>query len=167
MEAIPFIIAAAVSAGGAVYSSRQQSAAQKTESRIAKRNAEINRQNAFQATEEANAELERRRRAYSRFRATQINSAVSGGLDPSSITDILTDSALEKKMDDAALLYKGRKEAAAHEQQAVGNLFQSSLLRSQASATKTGGYLSAAGELAGGLGSYYQTYPIKKKPAGS
>lgn len=153
------IASTVASAGAQIYQSRQQAGEAKTQARVARRNADIERQNARVAAEETHAAMEAHRRKFERFRAAQIASAVAQGLDPTSVADVLHDSALEAKTDRAAILYRGGSEVTARLNSARMQGFQGSLFNRAARQSITSGYISAGTTLASGAYSYYSNKP--------
>jgi hypothetical protein len=134
---------AAVGAVAAVSASQQQAAAEEYNAQVAENNATTARQQASAAEE---AQRQRARQAIGmQLAATSASGTSLNGTN----LDLLNDSLYNVALDSMNIRYEG-------ELKANGLQAQAELDRSQASSTRTGGYLTAAGKLIGGSTSYLQ-----------
>lgn len=162
MAALPLIAAIISGVGtgvqvvGAIQASNAAAAAQEEQARIADENAKIEL--------EKSAEDEKSFRVFSRKSIGDIKSgyAASGVTVDGSAGDILSESASAAEMDAIRIKVGG-------ERRAKGLRDDADFMRSAASATRTGGYLSAAGSLASGaaktagyLDDYYSPTKLKR-----
>jgi hypothetical protein len=137
------LVVAGLMAAGQVYQAEQQGKAMDAEADQAKLNAITARQQGA-AAEEAQRRENRMKLGYQRAAAAE------SGFDPNtgSLAMLQVKSAGEVELDALTARYQGTLQGLGLENQAKG-------LRSQASATRFGGYLSAAGTLASAAGGYY------------
>ncbi len=141
---IPYIFAAA----GAVYSAKQQSNAAEYRAQVDENNADLARKQT-QAAEES----QRRQMA---IQMGQVRAgAAETGFDPNSGTllNLQTRTAGEMELDVLTNRYRGELEAVGLQQDAA-------IGRSNASAARTSGYLSAFGSLASGGANYLSSSKI-------
>lgn len=132
---------AAVAAAGTIYMSQQQGKADDYNADVAEKNATVARSQA-NANEEA-----QRTRARAQIGAQLAATSQSGtGLTGSNL-DLLDRSLYNEQLDSMNIRYEG-------ELKASGLNDQAALDRSQGSAARTGGYISAAGKLLSASSSY-------------
>lgn len=130
------VASAAVTAGGTIYASQTQAAAQKTQAKIAEMQGE-------QARQEAAAKEQRLRREAAKIRGRQEAAfAASGVAMEGSPLAVLEETAIESELDALAARYEGAA--------AWSGTTQGRLLRSQAQTTKTAGYFESGAQLLGG-----------------
>lgn len=136
--------AAAVSAVGTVYSASKQADAQDYNAKVRDQNAEVARNQAVVREED------QRQRGRAMIGRQLAASSESGAELSGSNLDLLSSSLYGMAMDTANIRYEGALKSSGLEGQAELN-------RQQADATRTGGYLSAAGQLTGATSSYIRT----------
>lgn len=126
--------AALVSAVTTLYASEKQAQAQEYNAQVAENNATLARQQAGQAEDD-----QRRRGRIAVGRQLAATSESGTGLTGSNL-DLLRDSLYGVEADATNIRYEGALKASGLDAQATLNRFE-------AGATRTGGYLSAAGSL--------------------
>lgn len=141
--AVAYYAAAALAVVGTVYSAEQQASAANAEADQAELNAKT-------ALQQGNAAEEAQRRRRTQMLGVQRAAAAESGFDPNtgSLATLQIKSAGETELDALTARYEGTLQGMGLNQRAGG-------LRSQAGAERTGGYLSAAGTIAGAAGKYY------------
>lgn len=133
--------AAVVSAVATVYATQKQAQAQEFNAKIADQNAEV-------ARSQGNEREEQMRRHARAVIGTQLAATAESGTQLNGTNlDMVKGSIYNEELDANNIRYDT-------ETRATGLNTQAMLDRSQASDTRTGGYLSAAGKLIGGSSSY-------------
>lgn len=118
------------------------------EAKAAEMNAQMNEQNAV-LTEAQAREEERRQRIFARKQIGEMraNYGASGVTTEGSPMEVLEESAMQAELDSLNIRYAGAARSAQYRNQAK-------LQRFYGKEAKLGGYLSAAGSLLGGAGSF-------------
>lgn len=146
---------AASAALGAVSALRQSQAAGNAadfNSKVARNQALFHRQNAELARRQASLQARKEDRL-TRLRLGSIKAAAgaSGGSQVGSVLDVLGDAAEQGELERQNALFEGEISARGHEMSSASELATSRLEKSRASGARTGGFLRAAGALAGGV----------------
>lgn len=139
------LASAAVGAVATVYSAQQQADAQDYQADVADKNAMVARS---QASAREEAQRQHARQIIGKQLAATAESG--GGLTGSNL-DLLGSSLYSAELDSLNIRYEG-------ELKASGLTDQAGLLRSEASDTRAGGYLSATGKLIGASSTYLNAY---------
>lgn len=156
IETLAALAAAAsgvIGAVGAVQASNAQAAASKYNAKVADRNAEIadqNRQQSIKTAElAADDKMRENRRVLSAMRAAYGTSGLELAGSP---LDVLEDTSIEQALDVQRIRYEGRLRGREGAIQMLGLKEDAALSRMNAKASKTAGYIGAAGQLASGAG---------------
>lgn len=156
--AIPLLIATAVvSAVSAISSGQQQARAQSQQARAMEYNAAV-AQNQATTTYAAGVEREgAQRRDAAQTLGAQRAAFGESGIDPGSgsALDVQLQSSRNAELDALQTRYEGVLGGKNYEQQAAIGTYQANVLQSSASNTRRSSYLTAAGNLLGGMGYAY------------
>lgn len=146
-------VSGVIGALGAIQAANAQAAAAEYNAKVSERNAIIadqNRQQALQSTEIAVTDKRREnRRVLAAMRAAYGTSGLEMAGSP---LDVLEDTALEQELDTQRVSYEGRLRAREGAIQMLGLREDATLSRMEGKAAKTAGYIGAAGQLVGGVG---------------
>jgi hypothetical protein len=155
MGTVALAASAAVSAAGAIQSSRAQSASYKSQADAARYNAEVNMGNATAAETAASAnELAMRRQNDQRMGAMRAQAAESGGFTGTNL-EVLNQSATNMELDALNTRYRGQMEARGMLAAANLDEYQARGADMNARSSITGGYLGAAASALGSVSNYY------------
>lgn len=170
-EPTTIMMAASVALGamGTLQASEAQADAAEYNAQVSRNNAVIADQNAAMEREAGKEEERRHRMKVAQLKGEQ--RAAFGGngilLDEGSPLDILMDTEEMGELDAQNILHDSEMRARNFEIQAGNFRGQAGLLDSQASSTRTGGYLSAAGGVMGGISDVSDKWNSYKPKTGS
>lgn len=147
------VTSAAVGAAGAVTGARAQAAAAEYNANVGQRDAIVADQNRIAALQQSRIAQEDRnrdtRRTLASIRASYGASGV--GMEGSPL-DVLADSAFESALDSRRIDYEGRARNREGGMAVQGSLEGARMSRMEGSGARAAGWLSAAGQLSGGVG---------------
>lgn len=146
-------VSGVIGALGAIQSANAQAAAAEYNAKIQERNSIIADQNRKQAVQTAEITAEDKRRDNRRILASMRAAYGTSGLEMAgSPLDVLEDTAVEQELDVQRIRYEGRARAREGAIQMLGLREDATLSRMEGKAAKTAGYIGAAGQLVGGIG---------------
>lgn len=146
-------VSGVIGALGAIQSANAQAAAAEYNAKIQERNAIIADQNRKQAIQTAEITATDKRRDNRRILASMRAAYGTSGLEMAgSPLDVLEDTAVEQELDVQRIRYEGRARAREGAIQMLGLREEATLSRMEGQAAKTAGYIGAAGQLVGGIG---------------
>lgn len=146
-------VSGVIGALGAIQAANAQAAAAEYNARIQERNAIIADQNRKQAIETSEIAASDKRRENRRVLASMRAAYGTSGLElVGSPLDVLEDTAVEQELDTQRIRYEGRLRAREGAIQMLGLREDATLSRMEGKAAKTAGYIGAAGQLVGGIG---------------
>lgn len=160
VAALPYIMAGTALVGG-VMTAQAQRQAGKAQQQQAEYEAAIERNkataadhNARLALEQAERDMDILRRQRDRVVGQNISAVAKSGLTlGGSAWDVLEDSAMEAEYEIRSAGYRGRRQADAYGQEAVGHRASSESLKFSGRTARRAGNMAAAGTLIGTLGS--------------
>lgn len=155
-------VASAVVGGvGAVQQANAAAAAATYQSRISEMNRQVNEQRAADALDRGKSEEQSKRLEVARAKSLQLVNMSANGVDVTtgSPLDTLVDTATLGELDALTIRTNAAREAYDYKVAAANNAAEAEALRMQAKASKTGGYLAAAGTVLGGLSKTLSTSP--------
>lgn len=146
-------VSGVIGALGAIQAANAQAAAAEYNAKIQERNAIIADQNRKQAVETSEIAATDKRRDNRRVLAAMRAAYGTSGLDlAGSPLDVLEDTAVEQELDVQRIRYEGRARSREGAIQMLGLREDATLSRMEGKAAKTAGYIGAAGQLVGGIG---------------
>jgi hypothetical protein len=146
-------VSGVIGALGAIQSANAQAAAAEYNAKIQERNSIIADQNRQQAVQTAEIAAVDKRRDSRRILASMRAAYGTSGLDlAGSPLDVLEDTAVEQELDVQRIRYEGRLRSREGAIQMLGLREDATLSRMEGKAAKTAGYIGAAGQLVGGIG---------------
>jgi hypothetical protein len=146
-------VSGVIGALGAIQAANAQAAAGEYNARIQERDALIADQNRKVAIETAEIASEDKRRDNRRVLAAMRAAYGTSGLEMAgSPLDVLEDTAVEQELDVQRIRFEGRARSREGAIQMLGLREGANLSRMEASAARTAGYIGAAGQLVGGVG---------------
>lgn len=146
-------VSGVIGALGAIQSANAQAAAAEYNAKIQERDAIIAEQNRKQNVETAELAATDKRRDNRRVLAAMRAAYGTSGLEMAgSPLDVLEDTALEQELDTERIRYEGRLRSREGAIQMLGLHEGATLSRMEGKAAKTAGYIGAAGQLVGGIG---------------
>lgn len=146
-------VSGVIGALGAIQSANAQAAAAEYNAKISERNSAIVDQNRKQAVETSEIAASDKRRENRRVLASMRAAYGTSGLElAGSPLDVLEDTAVEQELDTQRIRYEGRLRAREGAIQMLGLREDATLSRMEGKAAKTAGYIGAAGQLVGGVG---------------
>lgn len=153
LAAVASAVSGVIGAFGAIQSANAQAAAAEYNAKISERNAAIADQNRKQAIETSEIAASDKRRENRRVLASMRAAYGTSGLElAGSPLDVLEDTAVEQELDTQRVKYEGRLRAREGAIQMLGLREDATLSRMEGKAAKTAGYIGAAGQLVGGIG---------------
>lgn len=149
-------VSGVIGALGAIQSANAQAAAAEYNAKIQERNAIIADQNRKQAVQTAEITAEDKRRDNRRILASMRAAYGTSGLElAGSPLDVLEDTAVEQELDVQRIRYEGRARSREGAIQMLGLREDATLFRMEGKAAKTAGYIGAAGQIVGGIGTAF------------
>lgn len=147
-----------MSAVGTIQQANAQSKAARYNAQVSEMNATLAERRARDAMERGAREEQKKRQEVAGILGQQRASMAANGLDLGfgSPLDLMIDTAVAGEMDALTIRSNTYREAYDYRVDAAGRRADAGLQRAQASAAKTGGYLSAAGTLLGGGASAWE-----------
>ena len=144
----------AIGGVSAIQQGNAASAAAKYNAQVSTMNAEIMNKNARDAIERGKLEEQRQRQEVAMLTGRQRAAMAANGVDLTfgSPLDTIVDTAMMGELDALTIRSNAAREAYDYKVAAANGMADAALSRSNASAARTGGFLSAAGTVLGGAG---------------
>jgi len=161
------LVGSVISGVGQMQAANAQAKAAEYNAKVQDMNARIAERQARDAIERGQDEEQRKRMEVQRILGQQKAAMAANGVDLTfgSPMDVIVDTAVLGELDALTIRSNAYREAYQYRVDAANRRAGATMNRMEASAARTGGFLSAAGTILGGVGDAYKSY--KKSTIGA